>query len=394
MSSTRSLLLRGLAGLLVVTLVATISPRLGLAQPLPANRIAAQNDTAATLTGSLPIDWFDQLAAMPNLRRLTVRHPSLQSLKLTRLGELKNLTEFSAEDFSMDSRLADIVAVNVARLPHLKSLQFRRTGLTGKGLQALSQSTVSELVLEGEEYLQDDDFRHLANLPSLKVLVLDSTPIETEGLKDLQASRGLRRLALRRHPAGSIQKGVEARVKAIANLTKLEELELGDTGYRDLLPLKANKSLRLLTLRNCGSTGAWEALKELTQLKTVEIDDCDLRDISFEDLKVRLGRIGILLTDLTQYDSNVKRHSEAPDEPTQFAQKALEQLNVGKHFPALWISWNQHSYKLPNMTAQRVRSIHRLKLTLTAGREEQAWESGYAVRIRTRAILCKVSNRY
>ena len=373
--STRASSLTALMAVMTVMTSAAISPSMGIAQTNQSRRIADLNDTSAILSREIPSDWLDQLNAMPNLKKLTIRNPVLQKIKFSQLRELKNLTEFSAEDFSMNTRLADIVAVNIAQLPRLKSVQFHRTGLTGRGLDAFSQSSTEELILDGEELITDADFKHVALMPSLKTLELDSTPIDVDGLTILQAASGLRRLVLRRHPAGSIEKGSEARVKAIAGFQNLEELELGDAGYNHLVALKESKSLRLLTLRHCGGNDASKSLKQLTQLKRVEIDNCDIRDESFEDVKSELAEIKIAFADVTRHAADLlTRSTLPPDEATLLARRALEELDVGQRFPSFWIGWHHHWSKIPTMIAEPIRSVHRLKQALTAEHEIQPWQ--------------------
>ena len=354
---------------------AAISPSVGIAQTNQTRKIADLNDTAAILSGEIPSDWFDQLRAMPNLIKLTIRNPALQKIKFSQLRELKNLTEFSAEDFSMNTRLADIVAVNVAQLPRLKSVQFHRTGLTGRGLEAFSQSPTEALILDGEELITDADFKHVAIMPSLRTLTLDSTPIDVDGLTTLQAASGLRRLVLRRHPSGSYQKGSEARVIAIAGFENLEELELGDTGYSHLVPLKGTKSLRRLTLRNSGGNDASKSLKQLTQLKRVEIDNCDIRNETFKDVKSGLAEINIAFADVTQHATDLLRQTTVPpDEATLLARRALEELDIGQRFPSFWVGWHHQWSRIPTMIAEPIRSVHRLKQALTAEHEIQPWQ--------------------
>ena len=373
--STRASLLTAMMTVMAVMTSAAISLSMGIAQTNQSRRIADLNDTSAILSGEIPSDWFDQLNEMPNLNKLTIRNPVLQKIKFSQLRELKNLTEFSAEDFSMNTRLADIVAVNVAQLPRLKSVQFHRTGLTGRGLEAFSQSSAEELVLDGEELITDADFKHVALMPSLRTLELDSTPIDVDGLTTLQAALGLRRLVLRRHPSGSIAKGSEARVKAIAGFENLEELELGDAGYSHLVALKVAKSLRRLTLRHCGANEASKSLKQLTQLKRVEIDNCDIRDESFEDVKSGLAEIEIDVADVTRHAADLlTRSTLPPDEATLLARRSLEELDVGQRFPSFWIGWHHHWSKIPTMIAEPIRSAHRLKRALTAEHEIQPWQ--------------------
>lgn len=373
--STRASFVTAATAVVTVLILAVISPSFGIAQSDKAKRIADINDVAVTLSGELPGEWFEQLKAMPKLQKLTIRNPALQNLKVAQLRELKNLTEFSAEDLSIDSRLADIVALTVAQLPRLKSIEFHRAGLTERGLVALSRSRAAELTLDGEELLTNADFKLVASMPALRSLVLDATPIDTEGLTALHAAQSLRRLVLRRHPAGSHQKSSEERVQAIAGFKNLEELELGDTAYTHLLPLKTSRSLRLLTLRNCGWNEASNSLKQLTQLKRVEIDNCDIRNESFDEVKSNLAAIGIVVADVTRPATDLLTRSSAPpDEATLAARQALAGLDVGRQFPAFWIEWHQHWSKIPSMTAEPIRTVRRLKQALTAEHEKQPWE--------------------
>lgn len=373
-SARASFVTATMATVMVLTL-ATLSPSFAVAQTDRAGISFSANNTAVTLSRDLPKDWFEQLKALPKLQKLTIRNPALENFKVTQLRELKTLIEFSAEDFSVESRLADIVAVNVAQLPNLKSIQFHRTGLTGRGLQSLSQSSATELILDGEELVTDADFKHVAAMPSLTSLVVDSTAIEVDGLTALKTAPRLRRLALRRHPAGSHAKGCVDRVNAIAGFANLERLELSDTGYDQLVPLKAIKSLRVLTLSECGGFEVTKSLKQLTQLKRIEIDNCDVPKESFDGVKSALAAIGIEFVDISRTKRDLLANSAAPDEATQIARRALETLNVGKQFPAFWIHWKHHWSKIPSMTAEPVRTVHRLKQALIAEHEQQPWGS-------------------
>ena len=97
--------------------------------------------------------------------------------------------------------------------------------------------------------LTDADFKHVAAMPYLDSLILDATPIEAEGLKALQASMGLRPTWRGTSSEWQLsEKGCESRIAAITTLKNLEELELGDTGYHEVVPLKTMNSLRSLTL--------------------------------------------------------------------------------------------------------------------------------------------------
>lgn len=323
--------------------------------------------TEFTVDELAPADWFERLTALPSVRKLTVRRPDLKHFKVARLAELPQLTEFRAEDFPLQSPLAEAVAIKIAKLPGLRPVTFDRTGLTDRGLARLQDSSICELVLKGEELLTDDAFESVARMKSLRTLVLDATPIEAAGLERLQRCLQLRRFALRRHPAGSNAHGADGRLAAIAGMDQLKELEIESTEYNRLVVLKRIKSLRQLTLRRCGATESSQSLKQLSQLSKLVLDNCNTGDETFKDVKAALADVGIEVVDATsQAPLDLLTRGTAPvNEATKLARQLHDELDIAKHHPVFWIRWQSYSSDVPAMKAEPVRSIYRLKKALS-----------------------------
>jgi thiol-disulfide isomerase/thioredoxin len=320
--------------------------------------------TEFTLAGDVPADWLRRLKAMPNLRKLTVRRPDSTLFQASGLKELEQLSSFRAADFfPLESPLADAVAVNLAKLPALLSATFDRTGLTDRGLAWLVDSSITELVLKEEEFLTDQAFEHVAKMKSLRTLVIDATPIDVAGLEHLRRCPQLRSLALRRHPAG----GADELVAAIARIDKLEDLEIDSTDYTRLGPLSRIETLRQLTLRRCGATEASQSLKRLKQLDKLLLDNCDIGNETFADVKAILAGVGIEVVDATrQVPTDLLARASLPvNEATKLARQLHDELDIAKRHPAFWIRWRSDSYDVPSMKAGRVRTVYRLKKALS-----------------------------
>ena len=321
-----------------------------------------------TLDGDMPDDWLQRLKAMPNVRKLTIRRPDLRHFKVGRLKDAQQIKVLQAEDFPLESPLADAVAANLAKLPGLESVTFDRTGITDRGLAWLEDSPIGELVLKEEELLTDDAFEHVANMKSLRTLVLDFTPIDVAGCKHLQRCPQLRSLALRRHPAGSSDRGAVERLAAIAGIDKLEELEIESTDYRRLPIFAQLERLEQLTLRRCGATEASESLRQLRQLQKLVLDNCSISNETFADLKVGLAEVGIEVVDATRQGPTdlLTRSSASVNEATRLARQLHDELDVAKHHPSFWVRWRSDSHDVPSMKAEPVRTVYRLKKAISA----------------------------
>lgn len=332
--------------------------------------------TEFTLVGNAPPDWLERLKKLPNVRKLTVCRPDLKVFKANQLKDLQQLTSFRAVNFPLESRLADAVAVKLADLPNLQSIAFERTGLTSRGLQFLRDSSIAELRLTEEELLTDEAYEHVGKMKSLRKLVLDATPIDSVGLKHLQRCPQLRRFALRRHPAGSNEDGADSRLASIAGLNKLEELELESAAYERLVVLKQIESLKRLTLRHCGASEASRSLKQLKQLDMLTLDNCDIRDETFGDVRAVLAEVGIEVVEATPQARTdlLTRGSTPANEATRLAWQLHDGLDVAKQHPAFWLRWRTSFSDVPSMKSEPVRTIYRLRKALSGSQARSALE--------------------
>lgn len=370
----RRLMSKRLSALLTAAAVASVvlaviaTPSIATTAADDPPKAESPSTTELILEGDAPADWFERLKAMPHARKLTIRRPNLKHFSVRQLKELRRLTSLSAEDFPLESPLADAVAANIAGLPALESVTFHRTGLTSRGLQRLRDSSITELVLNEEEFLTDDAFEHVANMKSLRTLVVDATPIEVAGFEHLQRCPRLRSFALRRHPAGSSKHGADARLAAIAGINTLEELELESTAYERLVVLERIKSLKQLTLRRCGAAEASQSLKQLKQLDRLVLDSCVIRNETFADVQAALADIGIEVVDATRPAPMdlLTRDSAPVNEATKLARQLHDELDIAKHYPSFWIRWRDHSTEIPSMKAEPSRTAYRLRKALSA----------------------------
>ena len=147
----------------------------------------------------------------------------------------------------------------------------------------------------------------------------------------------------------------------------LTELEIESTAYTRLVVLQRIKSLKQLTLRRCGGNDASRSLKQLQQLDKLALDNCDIRNETFGDVKAILAEVGIEVVDATRQAGTdmLTRASSPVNDATKLARQLHDELNVAKHHPNFWIQWRSHSSEVPTMTAEPIRTVHRLKKTLS-----------------------------
>ena len=134
-----------------------------------------------------------KLKAMPNLRKLTIRGPSERTFQASELRELTGLHALQVENLSLDTPMADIIMVNVAKINGLRDVSFKATGLTSNGLRTIGDSSIASLSLVDEEMMTDEGFQTYCQEYRLsKSFTLSGTPIEAPGLEFLQRVETLR----------------------------------------------------------------------------------------------------------------------------------------------------------------------------------------------------------
>ncbi len=197
------------------------------------------------------------------------------------LKELKSLEWLNAPRFVTD---ADIAAIT--QVPSLKGLYFKKNDLTNAGLaQLVSLASLEELELgtlgAGSRRITDAGLVHLANLPSLRYLMLWGNFTDA-GLIHLEKVSSLRILNLSGLPITNVG------MIHLSKLTWLENLGLWNTKVTDggLSYLKHMRSLKKLDLgkidfdhSNPPITDAGMAhLKEVKSLEYFSMLNMDLSD--------------------------------------------------------------------------------------------------------------------
>lgn len=368
--SRRASLMILLVSGVVTASMAIATPAIAMTSDEPATADVTDNaQTEFTITGDLPADWIEQLKKMPNLKALTIRRPGEHFG--SEFAELNNLQTLHVEDFPLRSGMADMVLSNAVTIPGLRNVTFKGTGLTSDGLKTLANSSIVELALINEEYLTDDGFQYVGGMQSLEELELRGTPIEAPGLQHLQACPKLKSLSLLK------DRGATQRIPVISVFKHLEELALDDIAYTDLVELKNAKSLRQLTLRNCGSRKASESLQQLTQLKRIQLDNANIDGESFSDVRDGLAELGIELVDITRFvDVPVPGQLEPiVNEATAFARQVHRDMDIARNHPTFWTEWKTTYGDIPSMQQEPIRTVNRLKESLN--RESAPRESAF-----------------
>ena len=178
---------------------------------------------------------------LPNLQKFNVgsiRALTNQSLKT--IGTNKALTHLTICD---NDNFDDEGLSHLAGLTNLETLNLWHTkGLTGSGFNHLKEmSKLSELNLADCHHLEDPHFYKLLQIPSLRMLFLDNSPISDRGTECLQALQ-LTELTL---------SGCENLTdKSLSHLSKIQSLQYLDisncVGLSDKGLLKISQ-----TLPNC-----------------------------------------------------------------------------------------------------------------------------------------------
>lgn len=344
---------------LVALTVATPSVAMTPDESIMSESSVNNDPTQFTLTGDLPADWFEQLEQMPELKTLIIRHPG-KNFQASQLSKLNGIETLRAEGLRLQSSMADVIMINTGLIPSLRTIVFRGTGLTSRGLRGLANSSVVTLRLIDEERLTDDGFEPVGQMKSLEELELNGTPIEADGLRHLVACPKLKRFSLLK------DLGASERIPVIAAMPHLEELALYRENYSKLVELKDAKSLRQLTLHNCGAFNPTDHLGRLTQVKKLLLNNADLRDERFEDVRRNLAKLGIEVVDITkQLGITVPGSKTEANAATLLARRVHQELDYAKHHPSLWIKSTSEHGNIAAMKSERVRTVNLLKNAMT-----------------------------
>jgi beta-lactamase regulating signal transducer with metallopeptidase domain/thiol-disulfide isomerase/thioredoxin len=351
-----------LLALVLVTSLTFATPAIAMMpddSPASAASNTVDSRTEIEISGDLDADWIAKLKAMPNLKKLTIQDPR-KNFQASALGQLTGLQSLHVESLPLDAPMADSIMVNIAKINGLRDVTFKATGITSNGLRTIGASSIASLSLIDEERMTDDGFESIAKIPTLEKLYLSGTPIEAPGLEFLLSAKNLKSLALLE------DQGATERLPVIARFPSLVDLELFDEAYPNLVVLKKLQSLRHLTLRHCGAFKASESLEQLSQLDRLELDNADIREETFDEVKLRLAKAGIEVVDISQIvaATGQSEPAQAASEATQLARRVHRELNYAKQHPNFWMKWESDSGFVSSMQAERIRTIHLLKKAL------------------------------
>ena len=127
----------------------------------------------------------DSLRSFQNvpLRKLSLRGTSVSDDTMRALGELTKLEHL---DLGITG-VGDMTLTIVAMLPSLKTLLVDSTRITNDGMrQLLRCRKLSRLVVSKNPQITDDEVSELCKLPQLRSLDLSGTAIEKERIEDLR----------------------------------------------------------------------------------------------------------------------------------------------------------------------------------------------------------------
>lgn len=259
------------------------------------------NNIAATMTG------LDALSGMTKLTELRLEGSGTTSLDpLSGLTELRSLNindynnsgYYSLTDISALSGMTKLTELNLslgnvkdlsplAGLTELTSLNLSGNFYTDD-LSFLSGMTkLKELYLNGSENTRVNDLSAFSELTSLQTLSL-----RTDGLKSLKGLENLTELReLRLYGSDAVYTNLDP----LANLTKLQTLDLPNRDYDLQTPLNINGLANLTKLQSLDLNGEVESLaplSSLTGLKTLRYygnTNYDGRSISLSPLSSLTG---------------------------------------------------------------------------------------------------------
>jgi internalin A len=199
----------------------------------------------------------------------------------------------------------DAAMVHLARLPHLRKLETYGEGITDAGMEKLEgMLQLEQLNCHGIETITDDGLISLADLPSLRYLLLASQRVSDTGVERIARLVQLRRLTL------SSGKITDEGVKHLAHLTNLKELDLSsqhvtDKGLQYIVKLS---QLEKLDLQNASVTDAGlETLTSLPQLRSLHLIRTKVSDAGLACL-VKFPQLRCLSLGSRQFTARGVRH--------------------------------------------------------------------------------------
>jgi len=264
---------------------------------------------------------------MPALVRLTgLRELVLVSARLTPKGWAMLAQPPTLNRLYTPEGMSDAVMAQIANVQSLKVLNISPSRMTDAGLTSIAKLRSLEVMhLEGNDKMSNDSLKaltqlpalrhlrligpftdsamtHLAAMPALRVLWLDTTNVTDAGLQRLSQSKSIERLCLH-----WLDKITDRGVAHLRNMPQLKGLNVMHASLRDasLKLLATMPNIDYLHLPNEGLTDAGVAhLSKLTGLKYLWVNCASNSPLTDESLQVigglhRLEELHIVGTGFT-----------------------------------------------------------------------------------------------
>lgn len=244
---------------------------------IPLNELEGITELDASGRG---IESLQGIASLPNLRRL--------DLGRNRVGDLRPLAELShlaAVDLR-NNYISDLEAVHLeslTELPDLSELSLRNNRDSAHPEEPNNVRRISDISLLAElsslEVLDlrnnhVEDISPLAELEALRILDLRGNRLVDDALDNLVSLRRLKHLNLRENDLREID--------ALASLEQLEYLNLhSNHRIESILPLSSLSGLKVLIARGVPIAEEAGVLRELADLRRLNVRETGLRDLTF-----------------------------------------------------------------------------------------------------------------
>lgn len=218
-------------------------------------------------------DWTaDSVVGITELHFGTSRK-RVTDVGLQKLSVLPNLTGMDLSGYSIQAP-TDAGIAYLAAMRNLQWLKLQYVAITDQGIAALAgHPKLGDLVLDASK-ITDASMPVLAGLPALTSLDISSTKITGAGLAALSASKSLRRLVIKGCS------GLKAHdLVTLAQMPSLRELIMDINKFGDGIDGLSGTNLESLSLMSSGLTDAGAVhLGEIKGLKTLRVWNNDITD--------------------------------------------------------------------------------------------------------------------
>lgn len=287
------------------------------------SRLKPNDLYSLTLARSVNDSCMGYVTNLTGLRELILAG-NITDRGIKHISKLKSLEQL----YVLAGYIGDRGLAEVVKLPSLKRLYLKQTRITSKGLSLLSERpALEELDLVGGKNIGDAGLVHLANLPSLRYLILGGNftdagiahlrnvpslkilnlmhlPVTDEGLRHLSGHAGLENLSL------SNTEITDRGLVYLKSMPSLKKLSIGKRGQNDqitdagMVHLAQINSLEYLDLPNNGITDKGLAtianLKNLKHLRVGGSSNSPLTDTALQHVS-KLQMLEYLLISGTSF---------------------------------------------------------------------------------------------